>query len=65
LVGNPKGRKSLDRSKYNRWEEDMEWINLAVDRDQWRALANTARNLRVYKRLGISCFVEQLPTFQE
>jgi hypothetical protein len=25
----------------------MEWIDLAHDRDQWRALVNTAMNLRV------------------
>jgi hypothetical protein len=25
----------------------MDWIDLAEDRDQWRALANTAMNLRV------------------
>jgi hypothetical protein len=26
---------------------DMDWINLAEDRDQWRALVNTLMNLRV------------------
>jgi hypothetical protein len=25
----------------------MDWIDLALDRDQWRALVNTAMNLRV------------------
>jgi hypothetical protein len=25
----------------------MDWIDLAVDRDQWRALVNTAMNLQV------------------
>jgi hypothetical protein len=24
----------------------MEWIDLALDRDQWRALVNTVMNLR-------------------
>jgi hypothetical protein len=26
---------------------DMDWIDLAEDRDQWRALVNTVMNLRV------------------
>jgi hypothetical protein len=25
----------------------MDWIDLAQDRDQWRALMNTVKNLRV------------------
>jgi hypothetical protein len=29
-----------------RWN-GMDWIDLAEDRDQWRALANTVMNLRV------------------
>jgi hypothetical protein len=32
----------------------MEWIDLAQDRDQWRAVVNTAMNLRVYEMLGNS-----------
>jgi hypothetical protein len=27
--------------------EDIDWIHLAQDRDQWRAVVYTVRNLRV------------------
>jgi hypothetical protein len=34
-----------------RWD-GMDWINLAQDRHQWRALANTVMNLRVPQNVG-------------
>ncbi|KAJ4439437.1 hypothetical protein ANN_07561 [Periplaneta americana] len=58
LVGRPEGKRSLGRPR-RRWEDnikmdlrevrydDREWINLAQDRDQWRAYVRAAMNLRV------------------
>jgi hypothetical protein len=34
--------------------DGVDWIDLAQDRDQWRALVNTVMNLRVHKMLGSS-----------
>jgi hypothetical protein len=56
-VGNPEGKKPLGRPR-RRWEGnikmdlqevgcgDMDWIELARDRDRWRALVNVVMNLR-------------------
>jgi hypothetical protein len=57
LVGKPEGKRPLGRPR-RRWENikmdlreiglgGMDWIDLAQDRDQWRALVNTLMNLRV------------------
>jgi hypothetical protein len=32
---------------YGDWLGSVEWIQLAQDRDRWRALVNTVMNLRV------------------
>ncbi|KAJ4450407.1 hypothetical protein ANN_01831 [Periplaneta americana] len=58
LVGRPEGKRPLGRSRH-RWEDnikmdlremgydDRDWINLAQDRDRWRAYVRAAMNLRI------------------
>jgi hypothetical protein len=58
LVGKPEGKRPLGRPR-RMWEDNikmdlrekgwggMDWIDLAQNRDPWRALVNTAMHLRV------------------
>jgi hypothetical protein len=58
LVGKPEGKRPLEDRDIGGWIllkwilremewDGMDWIDLAQDRDQWRALVNTVMNLRV------------------
>jgi hypothetical protein len=61
-VGKPEGKKPLGRPS-RRWVDNikidlreigwdgMEWVDLAQDGDQWRALGNMVMTLQVHKIL--------------
>jgi len=34
------------KSIFKKWDGDMDWIDLAQDRDRWRALVKAVMNLR-------------------
>jgi hypothetical protein len=58
LMGKPEGKRPLRRPR-RRWEDgirvdlrkigwgSVDWIQLAQDKDRWRALVNTVTKLRV------------------
>ena len=63
--GKPEGKRPLRRPR-RRWEDNIrmdlqevggdcgDWMELAQDRERWRALVSTVMNLRVSKMRGIT-----------
>jgi hypothetical protein len=63
LVGKPEGKRPLGRPR-RRWEDNIrmdlqevgwgrgDWIQLAQDRDRWRALVSTVRDFEFHKNAG-------------
>jgi hypothetical protein len=65
LVGKPEGKRPLGRPRH-RWEDGItmdlreiglggvDWIRLAQDWDQWRAVVSAVMNLQGFLHHGVS-----------
>jgi hypothetical protein len=70
LVGKPEGKNHLEdlgvdgritlKWTFKKWDGGMEWIDLAQERNRWRAVMNAVMDFRFHKMREVSWLAEDL-----